>query len=417
MGKKILAPALGLIGIICLNAVLVFGSVKKDPPLKNGIYRTQIIRPDGNAIVFNFKLKDSVGKKIIYIINASEQMLVDSIIHRGDSVFIELPFYDSRLWGKIFPSGDIKGQWIKRAGDKETRLPFKAEYNNSSRFKVDKAPKYTVDGRWAVTFTGANGISRPSVGEFKQDGNRLTGTFVNATGDYRYLEGVVVGDSLKLSAFDGAFAFLFTARILNDSTIGGGKYYSAATGTSSWTATRDEAAVLADEMVDITGKDTRIQFSFETVDGKRINQNDPALKNKVYVIQVLGSWCPNCFDETKFLNEYYLKNRNRGFEVLGLAYERKADKESSIKSLQPMIRKYNVAYPIALSGVALSDSLKEAKTIPQLGKIKSYPTTVFVDKKGNIRKIHSGFSGPATGIHYERYIKEFEATIDALLEE
>ena len=82
-----------------------------------------------------------------------------------------------------------------------------------------------------------------------------------------------------------------------------------------------------------------------------------------------------------------------------------------------MIRKYNVAYPIALSGVALSDSLKEAKTIPQLGKIKSYPTTVFVDKKGNIRKIHSGFSGPATGIHYERYIKEFEATIDALLEE
>lgn len=412
-----MVTALCLVGVISLYAATAYGAGKKDPPLKNGMYRTEIFRPDGNAIVFNFQLKDSLGKKIIHIMNASERMVVDSVVKRGDSVFIELPFYDSRLWGKIQPTGNIEGQWIKRAGDKETRLPFRAKYNDRERFKVKAAPAYSVSGRWEVTFTGANGKSRPSVGEFLQQGHRLTGTFVNTTGDYRYLEGVVDGDSLKLSAFDGAFAFLFTARIENDSTISGGKYYSAATGTTSWTARKNESAVLHDEIEEYSGNDTRIKFDFETVAGKRIVHDDPLLKGKVYVIQVLGSWCPNCFDETKFLNNYYLKNRDRGFEVLGLAYERKAERESSVRSLIPLIKKYNVAYPIALSGVAVSDTLKESKTIPQLGKIQSYPTTVFVDKKGNIRKIHSGFSGPATGIHYERYIKEFEATIDELLAE
>ena len=150
---------------------------------------------------------------------------------------------------------------------------------------------------------------------------------------------------------------------------------------------------------------------------EKITNDDPRFKNKVLVIQILGSWCPNCIDETKFLSQYYVANKQKGVEILGLAYERKADAESAVKSLQPLIRRFNVQYPVALSGVSVSDSLRAEKTLPQIGKISAFPTTIFVDKKGFLRKIHSGFDGPATGEHYERYKKEFEATVNELLAE
>ena len=53
---------------------------------------------------------------------------------------------------------------------------------------------------------------------FQKDGDVVTGTFRTKTGDYRYLEGVMDGNRLKLSTFDGAHAFLFTATV-SDSTL------------------------------------------------------------------------------------------------------------------------------------------------------------------------------------------------------
>jgi len=49
---------------------------------------------------------------------------------------------------------------------------------------------------------------------FKQTKNKLTGTFLTTTGDYRYLDGIVTGDSLKLSTFDGAHAYASWRRLL-----------------------------------------------------------------------------------------------------------------------------------------------------------------------------------------------------------
>ena len=62
-------------------------------------------------------------------------------------------------------------------------------------------------------------ITRPVFSNSTPDG-RVTGTFLTETGDYRYLEGVVDGDSLKLSCFDGSHAFLFHAALDQDSFRG-----------------------------------------------------------------------------------------------------------------------------------------------------------------------------------------------------
>jgi thiol-disulfide isomerase/thioredoxin len=387
--------------------------------LKNGIWRATIQRNDGYKIVFNFISKDTIGKKIIYVINGDEHLLVDSIETRDDSVFIQMPFFESGFAAKITSEGNLHGEWIKHYGKRILRLPFEAEYNNGKRFEVSSSPSANISGKWVSTFKGRN-KTFSFVTEFKQHGSHLSGTVLDPTGDFRFLDGVVSGDSLKLSTFDGANAYLLTAKINDNNTISGGKFYAGATGTEDWTAVKNENAEIKDNLegAKLNPGEGKLNFTFpDSEDGKMISINDKRFKNKVVVIQILGSWCPNCMDETKFLSDYYNKNHQKDFEVIGLAYERTTDFRSSQKALLPFKKRFNVQYPILITGVAVSDPDLTQKTLPQVEKIKAFPTSIFIDKKGNIRKIDSGFNGPATGEYYTKFKKEFNQLIEKLLAE
>ena len=387
--------------------------------LPNGTWRATIERKDGHKIVFNFQSKDSAGKKIIYVINGAEHLLVDSIETRADSVFIQLPFFESGFAAKITSEGNLKGEWIKHYGKRILRLPFEAEYNNGKRFEVSSSPVTDISGRWVSTFISGDRTST-FVAEFKQQGSLLSGTVLDPTGDFRFLDGVVSGDSLKLSTFDGGNAYLLTAKIDNKNKISGGKFYAGATGIEDWSAVRNDNVKPSDNLAgaNLNPAEGKLNFSFpDSKNGKMISINDKRFKNKVVVVQILGSWCPNCMDETKFLSDYYNKNHQRGFEVIGLAYERTTDFKSSQKALMPFEKRLDVQYPILITGVAVSDSNLTQKTLPQIKKIKAFPTSIFIDKKGNIRKIESGFNGPATGEYYVEFKKEFNQLIEKLLAE
>ncbi len=405
-----------LVFFVCV-LFLVFW-VHKPIGLKNGIWRATIQRTDGQQIVFNFLSKDSAGKKIIYVINGSEHLLVDSIETRADSVFIQMPFFESGFRAKITSEGNLQGEWIKHYGKRILHLPFAAEYNNGNRFKVSSPPTADISGRWVFTFKEKNNETSTLVAEFKQQGAHLSGTVLDPTGDFRFLDGVVSRDSLKLSTFDGANAYLLTAKIDNSNKISGGKFYAGATGKEDWSAVKNENAKVTDDLegAKLNADEGKLNFSFpDSKDGKMISINDKKFKNKVVVIQILGSWCPNCMDETKFLSDYYNKNHQKGFEVIGLAYERTTNFESSQKALMPFKKRFDVQYPILITGVAVGDTDLTQKTLPQVKKIKAFPTTIFIDKKGNIRKIDSGFNGPATGQHYTQFKKEFNKVIQELL--
>lgn len=410
--------------ILLFPVLIIFGSflifwVNKPNELKNGIWRATIERQDGQKIVFNFLSKDSAGKKIIYVINGKEHLLVDSIETRSDSVFIQMPFFESGFKAKITSAGNLQGEWIKHYGERVLRLPFEAEFNNGKRFDISSPPTANISGKWVSTFKSGNRTST-YVTEFKQDGAKVSGTVLDPTGDFRFLDGVISGDSLKLSTFDGANAYLLTAKIDNENKISGGMFYSGATGKQEWSSVRNENAKVTDNLeesksIDAEGK---LNFSFpDSKNGKMISINDERFKNKVVVVQILGSWCPNCMDETKFLSDYYNENHQKGFEVIGLAYERTTDFASSQKALMPFEKRLDVKYPILITGVAVSDTNLTQKTLPQIEKIKAFPTSIIIDKKGNIRKIDSGFNGPATGEYYVEFKKEFNQLIEKLLAE
>ena len=123
-----------------------------------------------------------------------------------------------------------------------------------------------------------------------------------------------------------------------------------------------------------------MDFVFSDIDGNKVSINDVRFRNKVVIIQIMGSWCPNCLDETKFLSDYYDKNGSRGVEIVSLAYEYSTDFQRSQKSVRKFQQLFNVKYPMLITGVAVGDSLRTEKTLPQLTPIKAFPTTIFLGK-------------------------------------
>jgi thiol-disulfide isomerase/thioredoxin len=393
-------------------------SKKNYPP--NGIWQADIIRKDGQQIRFNFEMKDSAGKKILYVINGKERLLADDIRQREDSIFIEMPFFDSRFALRLYDDDKLKGNWIKNYGHRQVTMPVVAVRNQTQRFSVTRSPLFNITGRWSVYFKEKNQSTENAIGEFNQSGSSVTGTFLTTTGDYRFLEGVVDGDSLRLSTFDGGHAYYFTAKIDASDKISGGVFYSGATSREIWRAEKNERAALPDEFSLTTLKNPhndRLNFTFKSIDGPMVSIKDNAFTNKVVIVQIMGSWCPNCMDETRFLSDYYKRNKGRGIEVIALAYERTTDFDESKKSLQSFKNRFDVTYPVLVTGVAVSDTSRTEKTLPQIKQIMGFPTTIYIDKKGKVRKISTGFNGPGTGDHYEIFKKEFNDLVNGLLRE
>lgn len=407
--------------IFCfLGLVLSWQVMAGNGILKNGPWQFRLHRADGADIVFNTAVKDSAGKKVLYVLNAGERLLVDDIQVQGDSLLIKMPFFDSEFRGGFQPNGQIKGVYIRHLASNDASIPFTAIPGVQERFARHQPAKGNVSGRWAAYFTAPDGTdSSFLVGEFKQQGNTVHGTFLEATGDYRFLDGILDGDTLKLSTFDGSHAYYFTAR-LNGNTLEQGVFYAGiANGKQLWTARRDANAALPDETTLATTKpgQTKLNFSFPDLNGKQVSINDPAFRNKVVVITLMGSWCPNCMDETGYLSEWYKQNKQRGIEIIGLAYERTTDFERSKKSLSGFLKRFDVQYPVLITGATPADPKKAEKTLPQLTAIKGFPTTIFIDRKGEIREVHTGFAGPGTGEHYEAFKKKYNQLIDKLVNE
>ncbi|NVM63924.1 peroxiredoxin [Mucilaginibacter sp. SG538B] len=384
--------------------------------LKTGVWRGALKTKSGTEIPFNFEFSNSGSKQQLAIINGAEHFKVTDVATKGDSVFIHMPLFNSEF--KLKLNGDsLNGNWVRHLADNDLLVPFSARPNTSWRFfKNTENPGFNIGGRWSAVF-GEGEDRDTTVGEFKQEGNKLTGTFLTTTGDYRYLEGSVSGNKLYLSTFDGGHAYTFTATISDDKTLTDGKFFAGYSSVQAWTAVKDENAKLPDaySLTSLKPGYKKITFSFKDLDGKTISLDDARFRNKVVIVQILGSWCPNCMDETAYMVNYYNKYHNKGVEVIGLAYERTTDFEKSKKALQQVKDRFKVPYPLLVTGYT-SDKKQTAQSLPMLSKVVGFPTTIIIDKNGDVQKIHTGFSGPGTGEHYTEFINEFEKLTDELIQ-
>jgi len=383
-----------LIGTLLFIGLFADAQKPNKQIVKPEIWRAALHRSDSNDIVFNFILKKINSKPIIVIMNGPENIRVDNITCIGnDSMLIKMPVFESSFKARKVNKNTWEGVWNRGTTSKDIELSFTAK-KESNRFLLTNGPaKYNISGRWAVSFANDKSKEEGSVGEFVQKGNKLYGTFVTPGGDYRYQEGVVTGDKLFLSGFDGGHAFLFTATLKDNKTIIDGMYYSGMKYKEGFTAVKDAKAKVNTNSMSmyLRPEEERLNFHFPDLNGKEVSINDERFKNKVVVIQILGSWCPNCMDETAFLSDYYNKNKQKGVEMIALAYEYSTDFNRSVKSLTKFQQRFNMQYPILITGVAVNDTLRTEKTLPQVTNIKVFPSTIFIDKKGRKMRIVNGY--------------------------
>ena len=148
-----------------------------------------------------------------------------------------------------------------------------------------------------------------------------------------------------------------------------------------------------------------------------ISLQDKRFQNKVVVVQIMGTWCPNCLEETEYYTNYFRENPSEDLEFISLAFEYAPTKARAIRSVQKLQNSLNVPYPILIAQYGSSSKQKANEKLPMLNHVLSYPTTIFIDKKGTVRKIHTGFNGKATGEKYDEFTREFESFLSQLLME
>ncbi len=404
--------------IYCLSIILIFSSCKDEEEKKSyefnsGPWRGTLKVQDDKKLPFLFEVMDD---QTLTIFNAEETIDVDEIEIRGDSIWIKFPVFEGYIAAKFTDSTTISGSFIKESLNRI--VPFEAKYGQQDRFEVSSKPLQDVTGIWETVFSNDNEEDRYiAKGIFKQNGNMVTGTFRTTTGDYRYLEGVLNNDELQLSTFDGAHAFLFTAQV-TDSVLNG-YFYSGNHWKEPFNAKRNDNYELPSED-SLTflkeGYDT-LEFSFPDASGNQVSLADDQFKNKVVLVQIMGTWCPNCMDETKYYVDFYHRNKEKDVEFIALAFEYAKTPEKAFKQIKRLQRKLKVEYPVLLAQYGTSDKKKAQEKLPMLNHVLSYPTTIFIDKKGKVRKIHTGFSGPATGQKYAQFKTEFESFVNQLLNE
>jgi thiol-disulfide isomerase/thioredoxin len=399
--------------LLSILGLLSYGAVA-DPILQQGNWRAALQREDGNHIIFNLDVQQQKGRTILYVVNGLERMLVKDVKTVKDSLFIDMPVFESSFKLKVISQDSVSGTWVKRGAVKDLEMPFTATARQNYRFAaVNGNAAQNVDGKWKIDFLKGK---EPAIGNFAQKGNVVTGSILTTSGDYRFLSGTVTGDLLQLSTFDGIHAILFTAKVKNNE-LTDAKMYSSKSPVQEWTAIRDANVLLPSEKLTQLkeGEDGQLNFSFVDLDGKQVSIKDERFKGKVVVVQLMGSWCPNCMDETAFMSAYYDKNKQRGVEMVGLAYEYTTDFNRSKASLSKFKKRFNVHYPLLITPVTVSDPQRTEKTLPQLTGIKVFPTTLILDRSGKVAEITTDFFGPGTGEYYTRFTREFETKMDKLI--
>jgi thiol-disulfide isomerase/thioredoxin len=383
--------------------------------LKDGLWRAELTVHEKKVPVLLEVTSGDTDNPTLYLINGEERVELTGISYRADSIEIPINAYDAVIRG-YYNESLIEGRFIRNFIDQDPGIPFSAEWGNTLRFAESSSPASAdPEGKWDLLFISDSGDTIKNVGIFSSQGQTVSGSVLTSTGDLRYLEGAVTDSGFQLSAFSGLSPYLIEVQFSGDNEFTGFLYTSRS--KTRLHGLRNDGASLPDPYSLTWLKEgyDRIGFSFPNLKGQMISPEDDAYQGKVVIISILGSWCPNCLDEMEFLVPWYRENHHRGVEIIGLAFERKDDPGYVSKVLSNLINRYNIPFEILFAGTTGAEST--AKALPAINRIASYPTTIFIDKKGLVRKIHTGFNGPATGIYFEEFKRDFNRFMDQLLAE
>jgi thiol-disulfide isomerase/thioredoxin len=144
------------------------------------------------------------------------------------------------------------------------------------------------------------------------------------------------------------------------------------------------------------GQSFPFELSAEDIEGNP--QSLDALKGKVVIVDVWGTWCPPCRAEVPSFIKLQEKYADQGFQMIGLNYERQSSDEANLKAVVDYVEQNGINYPCIMG---------DRQTQSQIPGFRGYPTTLFIDRAGKVRMM-------VVGAHEFAYL---EAIVSELLSE
>jgi peroxiredoxin len=399
---------------LLLTAIAVAACSSRVDAPRIGVYRA-VLRLPGGDTPFGFEVAQEQQQYVLFLINGTERTRVRNVKVANGELTAVFPGYENSLRATLHPDRLEGSVTLIKAGGKEQVIPFTAQLGKTYRFYPDSTTDNAdVDGTWDATFTNDAGETSQAILLLEQKHDHVSGSVMTPTGDHRFLEGQMRGDELQLSTFAGGLAYLYKLKVGANGALEG-EYWQGLASHEKVAAHRNDAATLAG-----AGKQTKLRdstkaldFTFPDVDGKPVSLSDARFRGKVVLVTLGGTWCPNCHDEAQFLVPFYRENRQRGFEIVALMFERHGEFEKAARAVRGYREDLGIEFPTLIAG--LSETDEASKALPMLNGVYGYPTAILVDRSGVVRSIHTGFAGPATGRHYEEHVKEFRDEVEQLL--
>lgn len=399
------------LAFLLLSSISATYSYSQKIALTPGSYSAYLQLNETTQLPVHLTVEKKQKRILLVVNNAEERIELTNGINKGDTVILPFPSFDSELRFITDKKKEIRGFWFNYNKGTNYKIPFFANFNPKPRKKEEASGN--LNGKWETHFSPQTKDEEDALGIISQDHNHITGTFRTETGDYRFLEGYIDGSKFYLSAFDGSHAFLLNGT-LKDHKIQGffysGKHYST-----------DFAAIYnpnfelrdPDSITILNPESKEFSFNLKTIDGKDYHFPNEQTKGKVVIIQIMGTWCPNCMDETNYYKELYDKYHSKGLEIISIGYEATDSFEEQAKKIQTLKQRKNLDFTFLVGGKASKGIASEH--FHMLNEVISFPTSIYIGRDGEVKRIHTGFNGPGTGEVYTEYVKKTNALIESLL--
>lgn len=431
------APLLSLLFVAVFPVAAQTKKVTLPPPVA-WRWEATIINSSNLEVPFILDVKPATtGELTADIVNGDEKIPFTSAAWDGAELKLHLAQYDGTLTARLLSDkrrGDeLIGEWSRQTSQGMRKYAFHATRQPNRHYSVPMKCGVSIAGDWQFTFeSDASNPDRIAPAAFTQKDAHLTrwsnegvgayaeGTVAPVSGDFGLMVGRVNCDkkSLKLSRFDGIHLLVLSAEFQADGSLAG------KLNTQAFTAVRKDASKAAssepstepdsEAITTMANPDEPFRFSArDPKTGTLITQDDSRFKGKPYIVDIFGTWCPNCHDEAPVLQDIYKRFQSQSLEIVGLAYEYVDDPQRNARLLDIYRKKYQIGFPMLLAGT--TDSGQISKTLPQLKGFGAYPTTIFVGADGKVKKIHAGFAGPATGARFTEVKQKFEENVKQLV--
>lgn len=413
----------GGLQISLLSLCLASSSLaNQSPTLKEGLWRGEF-KVNETRVPFNFEVKGkTLESSTLTLLNGSRRDDFKISKIAGDSIFVKMNTYDAALVGKVDENGHFTGVYKSLVPNfRGNALPFEAEFGKTYRHvepSQNIKPATNLSGKWNVKIISKDPNAANSVAILEQKGNKLTGVLMTVVGDTRELEGTIQGNEFKLSGFTGPSPVAIRGTINPDlKSISDGEISFGIYVTQKFEAVKDNKVELADpyKLTFLKEGYKKLNFTFPDLNGKPVSLSDDKYKGKVVIVEIIGTWCPNCTDQTRFLAPWYKANKQRGVEAIAIGFEQKDDLDYAKYTLGKLRDFFNIEYDIVFGGIA--DKKVATEKLAALNRMAAFPTTIIIDRNGDVREIYTGYTGEVTGKYFKQYTKKFNKLLDTLLAE